>query len=265
MARLAFALLISVLVRGQAPPDPVEQTRILSAIRQKALSYTSNLPNFICNQVTNRFMNYSGEKWELVDSFEQQLTFFDRRESYKLIEKQGKPVRGHREAPGVTSSGEFGSMLHGVFDAQSKTQFFWLEWSTFRARPVAVLTYHVEQQNSFGAVTAPGRSIRVGYSGRIEADRETYAVLRLTIHAEVPQDFPLQDVDHVLEYGMVLVGGDEFLLPIHSELRSRADAEDVRDGKRRLLARTVAMRNETDFVQYRKYTTDAAIKFETAK
>ena len=58
------------------------------------------------------------------------------------------------------------------------------------------------------------------------------------------------------------VGGEEFLLPLHTEMHVRAPESLVRDGVRRLQARQVLMRNETDFVLYRKYTADTEIKFD---
>jgi hypothetical protein len=50
----------------------------------------------------------------------------------------------------------------------------------------------------------------VGYGGEVWADADTHVVLRLIIRADAPEIFPLQSVSHVLDYGLVLIGGEEF-------------------------------------------------------
>src|SRR6266436_3740834 len=68
-------------------PDSVEQKRILGEITENALNYSKNLPNFICLQVTKRHIDPSGlgENWQTVDNIKEQLTYFEHRESYKVM------------------------------------------------------------------------------------------------------------------------------------------------------------------------------------
>src|SRR5438270_5048539 len=43
------------VVRPLAGPDSIEQSKILDEVRQYALNYSKQLPNFICLQVTRRY------------------------------------------------------------------------------------------------------------------------------------------------------------------------------------------------------------------
>ena len=53
-------------------PDSVEQKRILAEITQKALEYSENLPNFLCDEVTRRHGDPSGqENWRLLDTVQE--------------------------------------------------------------------------------------------------------------------------------------------------------------------------------------------------
>jgi hypothetical protein len=75
----------------------------------------------------------------------------------------------------------------------------------------------------------------------------------------------MQDISHTIDYGRVPIGGEEFLLPLHSEMRLRVPESMLRDGKRRLMSRDVLIRNQTDFVLYRKYAAESGITFDSEK
>jgi hypothetical protein len=266
MVRIRHLCAITMIACGQAPPDATDLTPLIAAIRQNALGYSRNLPNFICTQQTLRSVDPTGTglKWEKRDTLELQLTYFGLRENYRLVAVNGKPPKQKNPlGMGVVSSGEFGSMLDQLFEPEAGAAFTWLRSETLRGRPTHVFSLRVDQSRSIARVSVPGRQITVGYHGQVFADRETKAVVRLVLYAEVPEDFPLQDIWHLIDYGLVPVGGEEFLLPLHTEMRTRAPESMLRDGVRRLRARDALMRNETDFVLYRKYTADAEIKFDS--
>lgn len=254
---------IAALAHAQPPPGASEQIRIVAAIREEALGFNRNLPNFVCTQLTRRHIDYTGvgDRFEQTDQFEQQLTYFDRHENYKLISVNGWSPDPGPLRTGVTSSGEFGSILAQLFDPASRATFSWSQWDTLRSRPVYVFSARVAKSRSKAVISDGNRRIVVGYHGRVYADRETKSVLRLVIDAETPKDFPLQNVAHVLDYGLAVIAGSEFLLPLRAELRSRVPDPMLRDGKSRLHGRTVLIWNETDFLLYRKYAADAAITF----
>jgi hypothetical protein len=153
-------LLISlpVLAVDEPIPSPAEQAQLIVAMREAAMAFDKNLPNFLCLQMTHREMRRemdlnlgvhasggrgggssfggglptSNGSWQPVDNFEQQLTYFDRHENYVLTKRNGKPAKkGESNPAGLTTSGEFGSTLVHIFEAESKAEF---EWKTSRCR-----------------------------------------------------------------------------------------------------------------------------------
>lgn len=261
MRLAALWLILAGLARAQAP-DSAEQLAILHDLRANALAYTRSLPDFICTQVTKRFVDYTGAGGDskALDTIEEQLTYFDRREQYKTLRVNGKPPGAKGAGQGITSSGEFGSTLRQIFDPSSGTAFTWERFEPLRGRNATVFSFRVARERSTAVLSVPGASMIVGFHGLIFADPQR-TVMRITTEAEAPQNSPLQEVTHVLDYGYALVGREQFLLPLHGELRLRMPEELLRDSRRRLKSRVILARNEVDFLNYRKYAAESAIKF----
>ena len=236
------------------PPNSIEQKEILGQITDAALNYSSNLPNFICLQVTRRYVAPSGkENFALQDTIAERLSYFEQKEDYQVVSKNGVPVTGmqHDQLGGASSSGEFGSMLREIFSPESRTEFEWERWATLRGKRMHVYTFRVPQETSKYSILSEAvkRRIIVGYHGLIYADRDTKMVMRLTMMADnIPADFPVQEVDLDLNYDYTQIGGQPFLLPLKSELHSK-------DGR-------YLVKNETEFRLYNKFGTSSEIQFD---
>ena len=88
----------------------------------------------------------------------------------------------------------------------------------------------------------------VGYHGLIYADRDTNAVMRITMDADnIPADFPVRSAGETLDYDSVAISGQQFILPIKVDMR-------MRDGK-------VLMKNQAEFRLYNKFGADTSITF----
>ncbi len=214
--------------------------------------------------MTKRFVDYTGARdtWKLLDTIEEQLTYFDGRERYKMLHVNGKPPNASGIGQGVTSSGEFGSTLRDIFDPASGTAFTWERFEELRGRTMDVFSFRVDRAHSAAALNVSGVATVVSYRGLVYADRDRKTVLRISTKADSPEGSPLQNVTHLLDYGHALIGREDFLLPLHGELRLRMPEQLLRDSQKRLRARMIAIRNEVDFSNYRKYAADSAIRFE---
>ncbi len=94
-----------------------------------------------------------------------------------------------------------------------------------------------------------GKREPVGYAGRVFIDEETGMVRRLTIQGGgLPKDYGLQSPALSLDYGMVRIGSEDYLLPLRSVLQLRHTKAFVR--------------NETVFRGYRKFDAESEIKFQ---
>jgi hypothetical protein len=238
-----------------SPPGPEEFRRILSTIRENALNYTKSLPNFLCTQVTRRFVDPSGkENWIAQDTIQEHLAYVDGREDYKVVAVNNKPAvnQSHRKLGGVSSSGEFGSMLAEIFDPATEADFQWNRWATLRGRVMYVLDFRVEQSRSRYSILdeISGREIISGYHGQIYAETETGRVMKITVDCDtIPADFRIQEVGLTLDYDFENISGKQFVLPERVELRSKE-------------GRTL-IKNNIEFRLYRKFTTESQIIFDT--
>jgi len=240
-------------VAPMPPPSQEDQGRIMSEIRENALSYSKNLPNYICMQVTKRHLDPTGtENWRLSDRVVERLTYFEQKESYKVETINDAMVTTdipHNKLPGAKSSGEFGSILREIFEPDTGTEFQWERWTRLGSHVMYVFSFRIKQP-AYGILHEPSKQeVRVGYHGLVYADRETKAVMRIKMQCDdIPADFPIHDVSLSLDYDFTEISGQQFLLPYHSELRSR-------EGK-------FLVWNETDFRGYNKYGADTKISFD---
>jgi hypothetical protein len=236
-------------------PLPEEFKRILSDVRENALNYTKSLPNFLCTQVTRRFVDPSlKENWVPQDTIQEHLAYVDGHEDYKVVGVNNKPAvnESHRKLGGVSSSGEFGSLLAEIFDPATETDFQWDRWANVRGRVMYVLDFRVEQSRSRYSILdeISGREIISGYHGQIYADTETGRVMKITMDCDtIPADFRIQQVRLTLDYDFQNISGKQFVLPLRVELRSKDD---------RMLSK-----NNIEFRLYRKFTTESSIIFDT--
>jgi len=247
---------------GEPPPPPVlppapgsiEQQRILGEITQNALAYTANLPNFLCEEVTRRHGDPTGqENWRLIDTVQERLSYFEHKEDYKVVAVNNKMVTNmnHDQLGGATSAGEFGSLLAEIFSPETETEFEWERWATLRGRRMYVFSFKVRQSRSQYSIEEreSRRRIIAGYHGLIYADRDTYQVMRIKMDCDdIPTDFPVQDVSLDLNYDFIKVSDQDFVLPLRADLRSR-------DGRYHVW-------NEIEFHLYRKFGTESTIKFD---
>jgi len=239
------------------PPEPEDQKKILAEITENALNYSESLPNYICTQVTQRNVDSSGtgNHWQVADRIQEQLTYFDHKESYKVLMVNDKMVSNtdHDRLGGARSSGEFGTTLYEIFDPQTQAEFRWERWATLDAHRMYVFAYHVPQSRSrYSIFHDPSqRKIIAGYHGLIYADRDSKMVMRVTLECEeIPADFPIKDVKIDLWYQVTKIADQEFVLPRRYELTSRDERALVR--------------NEAEFRLYRKFGADATITFDSS-
>jgi hypothetical protein len=237
------------------PPDSEEQARILHEIVEKARNYAETLPNYLCVQVTRRRDDPTGtENWRLRDTIQEQLSYVDKQESYKVAMINGKAVSSvqHNQLGGAISSGEFGSIYTEIFAEETAADFEWDHWATLRGRRMYVFAFRVPQSRSHYTIFdgETHRTITTGFHGLIYADRDTYTVMRFKLECDdIPSDFPVKDVKQDVNYDFVKIADQQYVLPLKTEIRSAR-------GKYLTL-------NEADFHLYRKFGADTSIKFDT--
>ena len=259
-----IVLLAAVPVRcaiAQTPaPDPAAQQKILADATSYAFNHEQSLPNFLCIQTTRRYQDYQNrdlpgrDEWRPLDIIVERLAYFEHQEDYKVIEINGVPSSiAHDKLGGASSSGEFGSVMKGIFSPKTATVFSWQTFFTLRGRKMHVYAYQVAAAKSDYHVVVPeqGKDLVAGYHGLIFIDDSKHFIHRITLHADgIPPGFPIQDISLMLDYEYTRIGDADYLLPLNFELRTREG--------------NVRIKNDVDYDQYRKFTADSSVSFGDA-
>jgi hypothetical protein len=246
-----FPLLLFALLQ------PAGQEAFIAEAREIALHYTRSLPNFVCDQVTERYVNPRGDKkkeqWKRLDRITTRLTFNGVAENYELTSINGRPVhdRSLESVGGTIAKGDFASALRFVFAPASEAKFEWELAATLRNRECDVFRYAVDQTHSRLRITegGTGEFYQTAYRGTVYIDRETKRTLRLTLQSEgIPPSFPIQSTSQQLDYDFAEIGGERYLLPFDSDVRLTHGRE--------------LSRNVSRYENYRKFSADANITFK---
>ncbi len=205
-------------------PTPEQQRKTLDALREIAIHYASNLPNFICNEEVERTDLLLPREGKLsvfhTDHLIIQLSYAGQKENYKLLSINGGSItQPFSSLDGIITGGEFRSLQLGVFDPSSAADFRWKEATTLRKHRAAIYTYRIARANShymLGRRLEDGKfgSVAAGYYGEVVLDQETSRVLRLTADADdIPEETGITASSMQVDYDFVDVAGSKHLLP----------------------------------------------------
>ena len=262
--KAAMAIVVAPPPRPIPPPSSEEQAAVLDDVRNYALNYSANLPDFICTEVTNRYAapapgtKYGGPvtddpHWQKQDQLTVRLSYFEQKEDYKLILHNSTPTsQDIKSVGGSQSFGDFGTMLREIFEPQTEARFEWDHWGTLRGQRVMAFRYHVTRDRSkYHLIVDGGRGIITAYTGLVEVHPTTHVVLRVTVQAEdIPTDFPVKSANDILDYDYTDISGHTFLLPLKAQIT--ASLGDY------------VTRNDKEFKIYRKYSADSSVTFDDA-
>ena len=240
------------------PPSYEEQQRVIEEAREYALNYSKTLPDFICLQVTNRYLDRHykpGTEGSLSvsDKLAEKLTYFDQQEKYEAVSHNDTSLYGKGGADkfgGALSRGDFGTLLREIFDPKSSAEFHWERWTGLETHWMHVYTYSIDQAHSNDTLDYNNGAARAtaAYHGEIFIEKGPNVVWRITVEPEPPASFPMQNIHQVLDYRYTELSGQKFLLPVNGTVIMRADG--------------VGSKNEINFRSYRRYSADTSITFD---
>jgi hypothetical protein len=241
------------------PPKPIptpsseEQAALISEVRQYAMAYSEHLPDFICTQVTRKYVGQTGQDdFHNVATIMEHLTYFEQQEHYKVTMVNNRVVDlPHEKVGGATSTGDFGSMLRLTFNPSSDALIEFDHWGTLRGKLCYVFSYRITSGNS-GYSIQFGESQRIitAYRGLFYVDKTSHEILRLTLEAiDIPPTFPVHGASETLDYGYQNLSGRDFLLPLKAQVFMRVDRE--------------RSRNDIEYRLYQKFSADATVTFDT--
>jgi hypothetical protein len=246
-----------------APPSAEEAAALLHKAREATLASAERMPDFVVKQLIARaYAHGTTKNWRPQDRLVVGVSYRAAEgEKYKLLAQNGLPTpagvsdeRGdYTEAGGTSSTGEFVTALRALFEEKSQTEFRVLYSDTLRGRRTIVYEYEVKLPNSQQTITygRGGRTVRVGYRGRVWLDRELGRVLRIESQAtDIPADFPVTATERAVDYEWVKIEGQgDFLLPSRAILEMSALTGP----------QAYQSRNDIRFRGYQKYGTEIKV------
>jgi hypothetical protein len=221
---ISFALIFMAgSALGQAAPSKgflttAEQATALQAIREYALSYTRNLPDYTCTQITRQTVSreeFGRIPRQMTDLIEEQLSFVDNKEIRKVARINGIPASpdGPDQLRGTSSRGEFGNLLNVIFEPATGADIRFDRLSTLNRRRVYVFAFRVPQSSGY-MLTESKRRIQVPFQGFVYADYQSRAVVRIDMKCvDIPAGSEYIGAGLTLDYKPATVAGHEFILP----------------------------------------------------
>ncbi len=225
---------------------------LLERTKEWAGSFTSGLPNFVCQQFTTRYTEVSrSEGWQAQDVVTAKVVYEDGKEDYHDITVGGKKTsKSMLDLGGSTSTGEFASMLSSIFDPVRNTNFKFYRSTSSHDGESAIYDFKITLPRSDWTITIGGQTLRPAYSGSIWVDKATAQVRRIELQADnVPKNFPLDEIQSAIDYEQVNLGTAKFLLPTHAENLSCQRGSSF------------CTKNAIDFRDYHKYSGESSVTF----
>lgn len=232
-----------------ATPQTPEQS-LLDRAREVAYEFSGTLPDFICDQYVVRF---EGEglrpKWKQQDKLQVELVYFDGKEEYQNIRRNGKKLKkGSPEESGQWSIGEFGTTLKDLMADNTNAKFTPRAKSSEAAGIQArVYDFSVAKEGAHWQIRY-GRPAYPPYQGAIWIDPESARVLRIEMDThQLPPDYDISKVEMTIDYDWVEIAGKRYLLPTRSQnLACKTDS-------------VTCWRNEIEFRGYRKFGAESQV------
>jgi len=252
MPRLRWSL---ILLAGSLFGQTGDPT--LAAIRDYARNYVENLPNYTATQFIKRKLK-SAPAPQLppqtqTDQIEEQIGYVNHQESHKILRFNGRvmgdqsPVR----TEGIFSTGEFGGLLETLSSEDIGATFQPAKQEKVNGKRVDVFEFHIPALPAGYGIKEAGRTTLVAFTGRIYADAESHAVLRIQFHCiDFPVALRYKSLEMELDFAPAKVGGEEFVLPARYVLKSSSDSAE----------NSV----EATYRNYQKFGADSTIIFDGA-
>ena len=237
--------------RPSPPGEPAALDSEVVEARDAAATFSATLPNYVVQQVTTRYVSYTQPpSWSVMDVVGAEVAYIDGKEDYRNVTINGRPVRRPVEQTGSWTTGEFGTTLDDILAPATNAAFKRLGEQTIGNRMVVVYEFSVKQPNSHWTIVGEGQRYSPAYTGMLYIERLSHRVLRIEQFTQaMPSSFPFEKAESIVDYDFVRIDQGSHLLPSHAGnmICKRGPG--------------VCTRNEIEFRNYKKFTSESQIKF----
>lgn len=231
--------------------SPISADPVLNAAWAATLAYARELPNFMVQQRTVRRVRVTEKNpGRVQDEITAELVTEKGRETFRNVLVNGLKPATPPDRTGAWSTGEFVGDLMLVMDPGSGATFQPLGEDTLE-RPAWKYSFAVDQKHSRWWLSISGQHFAPAISGALWIDQKSSRVVKLQLSTgPVPEGFTLTSAGSMVECGFVMLGNQEYPLPLRAATVSCTRGEPG------------CRRNEIEFRDYRKFGAESAISFD---
>jgi len=234
---------------------------LISTIRRRVNEAFERLPNFRAKLVTSMFHSTTKKvKWVPNGVITAEVAYEGDHEQYAEIEVNGKrpasaPATGDaeymRSFNNAWSSGDFETISHCVFSGLADSDFHRVATEHDAQGELAVYEFAGGRSSTCVAVRSDSQVAYPAYRGSLKVREQTQDVVHVELEAiDMPVGFPLDRAERSVDFGMVRVGDEQYLLP----------STGYWFGCYR--NSYYCFMNRVDFRDYRHFKSDSVVRFE---
>ncbi len=271
-------------------PDAPTQQHLQEAAKRFAIKTLPNLPNLLATRTTFSFddspqqLTNAGYPQRLglhsVGSSKAEVSVWNEKQS--PLTRTG--VASSLVPGGLTTWGEFGSLLLIILNDSSEGTIEWSHWENTAAGVVAVFQYEVPKAASHYEINTPVEQIqrstasgrwasdggtsatistaivhnKPGYKGSLSVDPATGTIVRVTLVADLKGDSAFQNIAILVDYGPVRIANKMVICPV----RSLAFASAPATVNANLKGNATEWLNENLFTDYHMFASTSRILTE---
>ncbi len=217
----------AALAEPEVPRVPAESREpllntdaaLLAAARTDGNSSMASSSNLQWEQSTTRyFRSGSRAAWQKQDVVTATVAPVQGKEEYRDVKVNGSPTRVSPEQSGSWATGAF-TTLATVLSQATNASFNRRGEQSISGRLAVVFDFTVAQGNSNWTLNAPdGRRYKPAYEGTLWMDKDTQRTVRVEHRTTaMPADFPFRSAESAVNYELVKVNQQAYLLPALSE------------------------------------------------
>jgi hypothetical protein len=243
MPRVALFLL-ALGAAAQPEHDLLEQ------VRARMLEHVTRQPNYTCLETVERSRLSPGGGLLVQDTLRLEVALVDGKEMFAW---PGATQFEDKDLRELVSTGMFGNGSYALYARMlfgpGGPAFRFAGEARIAGQPMLRYSFRVPQRNSGYRVSVGRDEAVVGYHGAVYLEPARGDLRRIEIHADdIPPRLGLQVAEDRVDYARVLIGDEEFLLPVESELH--------------MAGAGVNDRNRVRFSNCRKFAGESALIFD---
>ena len=259
-----FLKLPSAELTDTSVPDSEARQRILKATVDYVHKLLSTLPNLLATRTTTSYSDgiHSGKNGViLVGAGLRKVSTSSLEISVRNdgIDASNKDPKLKRRNQGMSSRGEFGSLLAIILSDSVQGKVYWSHWEPSPTGQLAVFDFEVPKSASHYSFDDSHGVRKPAYHGSLWIDPVSGAISRAFLKLEPDAEISYVRFGTMVQYGPVKIDDQIFICPVRSVAMEeypvfRGDAARVRPNQ--WLGKWL---NETTFINYRRFGSTASI------